>query len=95
MKQLSETILACAYTFIQGGLIHLHFIQGEPKVIQFQGKGMRMSKVGKFHWLKAKATEMTQLTWRVIPEVSGEGLHDIPQVVNVGSGISQVEKRKP
>jgi hypothetical protein len=56
---------------------------------------MRMSKVGKFHWLKAKATEMTQLTWRVIPEVSGEGLHDIPQVVNVGSGISQVEKRKP
>lgn len=32
MNQLSDMILAFVHTFIQGGLVYIHFIWGEPGV---------------------------------------------------------------
>lgn len=39
MKQLFETVLACAYFLIQGGFECIPFIWGEPRVIQLWERG--------------------------------------------------------
>lgn len=38
MKELPYTILASAHTFIQGGLVYIHFIWGEPGVYMDHGE---------------------------------------------------------
>lgn len=47
MKQLSAMILACSYFFISSGFKGKPFILGEPRVVQFLWKGVRISREGR------------------------------------------------
>ena len=84
MKQLSAMILACSYFFISSGFKGKPFILGEPRVVQFLWKGVRISSMRKGWRLRLLRHLIS--TGRH-PGVSGSGLCDIPQVV--GSRIPQ------
>lgn len=60
IKQLSETILTCAHAFIWSGFIHVHFIQGEPRIYIWSEEWEGVFLRAKFHWLG-------------IPHLHGEG----------------------
>jgi hypothetical protein len=56
MKKFSDMILACSYFLSWGG----HLLSRTKSSIVL-GKWVRLCRVGKGHWLKAKATEMPHL----------------------------------
>lgn len=43
------------------GLNAYTLLEGEPRVLQFRGKGVTLSREGKCHWLKAKTAEAPHL----------------------------------
>lgn len=55
-------ILLRAYFFILGGLVHIHFIRVNQYIVL--GKGVRLSRVGKGHWLRVKV-------WGDVSGISG------------------------
>lgn len=44
MKLHSERILACAHTFIRGGLVHVHFIPENQRLSSFEEGGGEMDQ---------------------------------------------------
>lgn len=46
MKPLSERILACAHTFIRGGLVHVHSIPENQRLSSFEEGGENIWGLG-------------------------------------------------
>ena len=56
---------------------------------------MRITSVGKGHWLKKAKVLGCLISMEMHPGISGAGLHEVLQIGVVGSRIPQLEKKEP
>ena len=67
MKQLSKMIIACAYTSIQGELVSICIIRGEPGVYMGFRERVRGFRVNETRCLEIKRSVDASFFWRDIP----------------------------